>query len=429
MEKIQAVRGTKDLLPLEQSLHRYITETALHTAALYNFKEVSTPIMEFSQVFKRTLGDFSDIVNKEMYTFLDRKGKELTLRPEGTAGIMRAILSEGLLKDLPLKYFYCGPMFRYERPQKGRQRQFHTVGVEHVAMEKSPQADAEVIAQAQLFLSRLFKNQINNIILEINSLGDNEDRKKYTQELKNYFNQHKNQLSPDSINRLDTNPLRILDSKDKQDQEVIKNAPSIMDFLSTESKEYFQEVKDLLIDFNIPFKENTQLVRGLDYYSHSIFEFKSDLLGSQSTLLAGGRYDQLMSLMGGPNYSGVGWAAGIERLSLIIKENKELVENIEKNITLALLPVSKEDEAFAFKLAHSLRTKGISVELITQGNISKKIKKALKTKSLYNILIGQEEIKSEVCTVKTSANKQEHKVKLSQLASFFAKDRSAKDRD
>lgn len=421
MEKIQAIRGTKDLFPLEQSIHRYIIEKALHTAQLYNFKEVSTPIMEFSQVFKRTLGDLSDIVNKEMYTFLDRKGKELTLRPEGTAGIMRAILSEALLKDLPLKYFYHGPMFRYERPQKGRQRQFHQIGVEHISVEKSPQADAEIIAQATLFLFNLLGKNADNIVLEINSLGDAKDRENYIKELNIYLKKHENQLSTDSVRRLSTNPLRILDSKSKQDQDVIKNAPKILSFLSENSKEHFKKVKTVLKNFNIPFVENPQLVRGLDYYSHSIFEFKSDLLGAQSTLLAGGRYDKLMSLMGGPNYSGVGWAAGIERLSLIVQENMQLIQSIEKNITLALLPVSKEEEAFCLQLAQKLRANNISVELITQGNISKKIKKALKIKSLYNILIGQEEIKSQTCVVKTSANKQENTIELSKLSSFFKK--------
>ncbi len=419
MEKIQPVRGTKDLLPLEQSIHRYIIDTALNTAKLYNFKEVSTPIMEFSQVFKRTLGDSSDIVNKEMYTFLDRKEKELTLRPEGTAGIVRAILSEGLLKDLPLKYFYQGAMFRYERPQKGRQRQFHQIGVEHISVEKSPQADAEIIAQAKLFLSNLLKDSADNIILEINSLGSYKDRENYIKELKIYLEKHKNKLSDDSVNRLETNPLRILDSKSKQDQEVVANVPSITDFLSSESKEYFNQVKNILNSFNIKFTENPKLVRGLDYYSHSIFEFKSDLLGSQSTLLGGGRYDRLMSLMGGPDYSGVGWAAGIERLSLIIKEDVLLTKSIEQNITLALLPVSKEEESFCLQLAQNLRKDNVSVEIITQGNISKKIKKALRIKSLYNILIGQEEIKSKTCIVKTSANKKEDKVNISDLSSFF----------
>lgn len=421
MEKIQAIRGTKDLFPLEQSLHRYIINTAFHTAQLYNFKEISTPIMEFSQVFKRTLGDFSDIVNKEMYTFLDRKGKELTLRPEGTAGIMRAILSEGLLKDLPLKYFYQGPMFRYERPQKGRQRQFHQIGIEHISTAKSPQADAEVIVQAQLFLSNLLQNNTSDITLEVNSLGDNQDRANYIKELNSYLNTHKSKLSPDSLKRLETNPLRVLDSKSKEDQSVIKNAPSMEKFLSANSKEYFNEVKQILSDLGVNFVQNSLLVRGLDYYSHSIFEFKSPLLGSQSTLLAGGRYDHLMSLMGGPNYSGVGWAAGIERLSLIIQENSNILNDIEQNITVALLPVNNTEVSFSLQLAHKLRTNNISVELITQGNISKKIKKALKIKSLYNILIGENEIKSQTCIIKTSLDKKEHKIKFSDLISFLKK--------
>ncbi|MBE8162455.1 MAG: histidine--tRNA ligase [Bdellovibrionaceae bacterium] len=421
MEKIQAVRGTKDLFPLEQSVHRYIIETALHTAKLYNFKEVSTPIMEFSQVFKRTLGDFSDIVNKEMYTFLDRKNKELTLRPEGTAGIVRAILSEGLLQDLPIKYFYHGPMFRYERPQKGRQRQFHQLGVEHITVEKSPQADVEIIAQAQLFLSNLLGNNKDQWVLEVNSLGNTKDRESYIKELTKYLKKHQNQLSPDSVKRLETNPLRILDSKSQDDQQIISNAPCLTDFLCKESLQYFQQVKDLLNAFGIAFKENPQLVRGLDYYSHSIFEFKSHLLGAQSTLLAGGRYDQLMALMGGPNYSGIGWAAGIERLSLMVQEQQALMQVLKNRVTLALLPVSQQEEFFCLELAQELRKNTISVELIFQGNISKKIKKAVKINSVYNILIGPEEIQSQTYIIKNTSTKKENTITHKDLISFLKK--------
>lgn len=419
MEKIQAVRGTKDLLPLEQSLHRYIIDSALKTAQLYNFKEVSTPIMEFSQVFKRGLGDFSDIVNKEMYTFLDRNNKELTLRPEGTAGIVRAILSEGLIKDLPLKYFYQGPMFRYERPQKGRQRQFHQIGVEHISINKSAQADAEIIAQADLFLSNLLADKTAHSVLEINSLGDSQDRINYTKTLTNYLTQNKKQLSPDSLKRLELNPLRILDSKSEQDQNIIKKAPKILEFLSTESKQYFTELKSILKQLDIAFVENPQLVRGLDYYSHSIFEFKSDLLGAQSTVLAGGRYDKLIKLMGGPDYTGVGWAAGIERLQLLLSNQVNLHKQINKSICLVIIPVSQQEVHFVLNLANDLRKNNISVEIITEGNLSKKIKKALKIKSVYNILIGEQELQSQSCVVKSSATKEENKMAFSKLISFL----------
>ncbi len=307
---LQSVRGTHDLLPEAQAKHNTIIGVARSISERFGFQEMSTPIFEFADVFKRTLGEASDIVNKEMYTFKDRNDEEITLRPEGTAPIARAFISEGLSQRTPLKLFYQGPMFRYERPQKGRQRQFHQFGVELLGVA-SPYADVECLTLAHEILKGL--NVLTTSSLQINSIGDDESRAKYTAALVKYLKENSAKLSEESQKRLTTNPLRILDSKSEGDQALLKNAPLISEFYNETSKSFFDTICGTLKNTGIPYHVNPFLVRGLDYYTHCVFEFRTTALGAQDAILSGGRYDGLIGQMGGPATPGIGWAAGIER--------------------------------------------------------------------------------------------------------------------
>ncbi|MGI4800141.1 MAG: histidine--tRNA ligase, partial [Janthinobacterium lividum] len=314
-EALQPVRGTRDLIGDEQRRHAHVIETARRVAGLYGLEEWATPIFEETRVFARTLGDTSDVVTKEMYTFEDRGGDSVTLRPENTAGVCRALLSNGLTQSLPQKVFYAGPMFRYERPQKGRYRQFHQIGAELIGAPE-PLADAEIIALGWHILTVL--GIADSVVLELNTLGDATSRDAYRAALVAYFTAHKESLSSDSLNRLEHNPLRILDSKDEGDKALVRDAPTIQPSLTTEAAAFYDGLKTHLGRFGVPFRENPRIVRGLDYYSHTAFEFVTDQLGAQGTVMGGGRYDGLMQQMGGPAIPAVGWAAGVERLSMLL---------------------------------------------------------------------------------------------------------------
>ncbi|MCC7259527.1 MAG: histidine--tRNA ligase, partial [Alphaproteobacteria bacterium] len=311
MSKLQPVRGTHDILPEEGRKRRFITETAREIASRYGFDEFATPVFEFTDVFARTLGDVSDIVSKEMYSFTDRGGESITLRPEFTAGLARAFLSNGLQQNTPVKAFCHGPVFRYERPQKGRMRQFHQIDAEIIGVA-GPQADIEVIALADHILRTL---GVAPITLELNSLGDVESRKAHRAALVEYFTGHQAALSEDSKARLTKNPLRILDSKDEGDRKIVADAPVLTEYFNEASQEFFAAVKEGLTALGIAYTINPRLVRGLDYYCHTVFEFTTTALGAQNAVLAGGRYDGLMAQMGGPETPAIGWAAGIERLT------------------------------------------------------------------------------------------------------------------
>ncbi len=295
-EKLQAPRGTQDLMGDEYRVHAHITAVANQIAETYGYEPIATPIFESTSVFKRTIGETSDIVGKEMYTFQDRGGDDLTLRPEGTAGAIRAVISNGLTQNMPLKLMYTGPMFRYERPQLGRRRQFHQIGVECLGVSH-PYVDVETIALGYQILKTL--GLADRVVLEINTIGDTESRQAYRQALINYFIPIKDKLSHDSQDRLMRNPLRILDSKDEGDRVLVKDAPQFEDYLNESSTSFFAEVCVGLDSLNIPYQINRRLVRGLDYYNHTAFEFVTTDLGAQGTVLAGGRYDGLMSQMGG----------------------------------------------------------------------------------------------------------------------------------
>ncbi len=409
---LQPVRGTQDILPDENRLHRHVENVAFLTSELYGFGEISTPLFEFTDVFSRTLGDASDIVTKEMYTFEDRGGDRLTLRPEGTAGVARALISNGLAQNLPLKYFYRGPMFRYERPQKGRRRQFHQVGVELLGVAGT-QADIEVIALAQHFLSTLGMD--NAITLELNTLGDLESRETYRAKLLDYLTVYKDDLSYDSRERLERNPLRILDSKDEGDQRIITDAPLLKDSLNDTSHQFFDDVLEGLARLAIPYKLNNKLVRGMDYYCHTAFEFTSTDLGAQGAVLAGGRYDGLVGEMGGPSTPGIGWAGGVERLSMLMQTAPEGQRPI------AIIPTGQDTESDALMLSHQLRLRGFRIEHGYTGNVGKRMKRANTTNARAAIILGDDEISRNVGLIRDMDSGEQTEVSLDLIDDFLSK--------
>ncbi len=389
--KLQPVRGTRDIIAEEARLFREIENRFMEIAKIYDFSEIETPIFEFTSVFKRTLGDASDIVNKEMYTFEDRSGDSLTLRPEGTASVARAVISNSLLRDLPLKLFYSGPMFRHERPQKGRYRQFRQFGVELIGVE-NPLADIEVIAFAWDFFKSF--NLLSKVVLEINTIGDVESRENYKKSLVDYFSRHKEKLSPESQERLTHNPLRILDSKDESDKEIILKAPPFSDHLNSESQMIFKNVLEGLSELGIQYHINPRLVRGLDYYSHTVFEFTTQHLGAQNAVLSGGRYNHLIEQMGGPSTPGVGWAAGTDRLSLLLEKPSPL------GTSVAVLATDPGGEKEMLKTLQHLRALKIPSQPIYSGNISKQLKKADKRNCSHAVLIGSDEVVQKIYQLK-----------------------------
>lgn len=407
-QKLQPVRGTKDLLPNEHRLYSHVVKLAEDTSSLYGFHEIATPIFEFTEVFKRTLGDESDVVAKEMYSFDDRGGESLTLRPEFTAGIARAFLGGGLGNQFPLKLFSSGPVFRYERPQKGRQRQFHQVNFEMLGVGE-PQADVEMISLGMHLLQKLGLS--DSITLELNSLGDTESRLRYRTALVEYLNDYKNDLSDDSRTRLEKNPMRILDSKDEGDKAIIADAPTIGDYYSDHAREFFQTVMHGLDSLTIPYTLNSCLVRGLDYYSHTAFEFTTNALGAQNAVLAGGRYDGLMQTMGGAPTPAVGFAGGIERLMALC----ENIAPIEAPRPLVLIPIGDAAQLEALKLAHMLRHEGFMVELGYNGNVKKRMKKANQQHALAALIFGDDELSQGVITLKHFDHGIEETVATSQL--------------
>jgi len=379
-DNVYRQRGVKDLIQEDALLYQTSAEKFLYITKLYNFKIIETPIFEKEILFKRPLGEDSDIVTKEMYSFEDKGGDRITLRPEGTAPTVRSVIEHKLYETLPLKLCYFGPMFRYERPQKGRYRQFHQFGTE-VFSEKSPETDAESILMACDFIKSLGIDT-SSTTLHINSLGSDEDRMKYREVLRQFFSLHFDELSEISKMRFHKNPLRILDSKEQEDIKLIADVPSILDTLSKDSREYFEKVISILDQNAIKYKLDKYLVRGLDYYTDTIFEFKSDSLGAQSTFLAGGRYDNLVELLGGPKLSGFGWAAGYERLALISRLAPH------KNTLIAVL---SDDTNSSFKVAQYLRNNGISTEILIGNSFKHLLKKAFKSNPDYAIFIGEDE--------------------------------------
>ena len=407
MSNLQPVRGTHDLMFDDIRRHRAIEDAAFEIAGRYGYGEIATPVFEATEVFTRTLGDTSDIVTKEMYTFETKGGERITLRPEGTAGVARAFISGGLAQQTPLKFFYRESMFRYEHPQKGRQRQFHQIGVELIGVP-GPQADVEVIALGHHILTAL--GVAGNIKVELNSLGDGESRTAYRDALIAFLGGHLETLSPESRERLQRNPLRILDSKDPADKALVANAPRYSDYLNPASRDFFLAVQDGLARLEVPFNLNPGLVRGLDYYSHTAFEFTTDALGAQGTVLAGGRYDGLIPSMGGPATAGTGWAAGVERLAMLIPEPAAAVRPI------AVVPVGADEVQAAEKLAHTLRLQGFAVELGYSGDMGKRLKRANKLKARAAVILGADEVRDGVVTLRDLDSGEQKKVTQAELA-------------
>jgi histidyl-tRNA synthetase len=411
MVSLQPVRGTHDLLPDDMRAHRHVSDIARDAATRYGFDEMATPMFEFSQVFKRTLGDTSDVVNKEMYTFVDKGGDEITLRPENTAGVARSFISQGLSQNVPVKFFYSGPMFRYERPQKGRLRQFHQIGVELIGVEQV-QADLEVIACGARVLDEL--GVLGETVLELNTLGDGESRDHYRKVLVSYFEKYANDLSPDSQDRLQRNPLRILDSKNERDRELVADAPVFEHFLNESSASFFAALRDGLDALEIAYSLNPRLVRGLDYYCHTAFEFTTQVLGAQGAVIAGGRYDGLIGMMGGRETPGVGWAGGIERLAMLCGDPPQVVRPI------VVIPVGDDARTVGFNLTETLRRTGYRVDIGYTGNLSRRMKRANRLNAVATVMLGDDELARSVVTVRHMDTGEQEEVSLASLPEFLA---------
>jgi histidyl-tRNA synthetase len=411
VETLQPIRGTRDIIGDDQRRHTHVIATARATAGLYGFEEWSTPIFEDTRVFARTLGDTSDVVTKEMYTFADRGGDSLTLRPENTAGICRALVTNGLTQSLPQKVFYAGPMFRYERPQKGRYRQFHQIGAELIGPPE-PLADAEIIALGWDILNRL--GIAGDATLELNTLGDAPSRDAYRTALIAYFSSYRDQLSQDSRDRLLRNPMRVLDSKDEGDRALVANAPTIEPFLTSAAAAFYDGVRSSLSRLGVPFRENPRIVRGLDYYSHTAFEFVTTRLGAQGTVMAGGRYDGLVAEMGGPSTPAVGWAAGVERLSMLLAGAPAAPQPV------AVVALGEAAEAAALAVLCQLRAAGVRAEMAYRGNMKKRMERANKINARAAVILGEEELAAGVAAVKNLGTGVQERVPLEALAAYLA---------
>ncbi len=411
MTDLQPVRGTRDLIGEDQRRTSHVADTARRIAATYGFDEWTTPIFEDTRVFSRTMGETSDVVMKEMYSFSDRGGDSLTLRPEGTAGVCRALVSNGLTQSLPQKVFYAGPMFRYERPQKGRYRQFQQIGIELIGPGE-PLADAEVIACGWAILQAL--GVAADTMLELNTLGDKDSRAAYRDALVAYFTEHQAALSQDSLTRLDRNPMRILDSKDEADRRIVANAPTIGAYLTPDAAAFYAKVQEHLTRFGVPFVENPRIVRGLDYYGHTAFEFVTRKLGAQGTVMAGGRYDGMVAEMGGPPTPAVGWAAGIDRLAMLMETPPP------PPIPVAVVPIGDAAEAAALPVLQALRAAGIRAEMAYRGNLRRRMERANKIGARAAVIIGDEDLKNGIAQVKDLATGAQDAVPLADIAAHLS---------
>lgn len=411
---MQTIRGTKDILPNEISAWQNLYLQTLQLLKLYNYYEIRTPIIENTEVFLKSVGNDTDIVSKEMYRFTDQGQRDISLRPEGTASIARAVASNKLYNSSPIqRLWYMGPMFRYERPQHGRHRQFHQLGIECIG-SKNPIADVEVISIASNLLETL---QFDQYEIEINSLGTEEERGVYTMAFKTFMEDYKDELDKESQKRLKNNPLRILDSKSKRIQEIIQNAPCISKFLTKESQEHLSIVLESLEQLKIPYKINRKLVRGLDYYNHTTFEIISNKTGKNLTLCGGGRYSNLVKQFGGPELSGVGWAIGVERLLLIQNEAQNLnAQDLRFDIITEGIDAEKE----SCKLSILLAKNDIMFNLNLQNqNIQKQIRKAINNKAIACLIIGNNEMQDSTITIKWLKEHSQETIPRENLLSYL----------
>ncbi|MDJ0730255.1 MAG: histidine--tRNA ligase [Crocosphaera sp.] len=402
MGTIQTLPGTRDILPEEIGYWQYVESIATQILSRAMYYEIRPPIFEQTSLFERGIGEATDVVGKEMYTFTDRGDRSLTLRPEGTAGVVRAYLQNNLYAVGGVqRLWYCGPMFRYERPQAGRQRQFHQIGLELIGTA-DPRADVEAIALGTDILKTL---GLQSLKLDINSVGDRKDRQNYREALVNYFLPYKEELDPDSQDRLERNPLRILDSKAKRTKEINQNAPNILQYLGDTSKKHFDQVQQLLTDLGIEYNINPCLVRGLDYYTHTAFEMISDDLGAQATVCGGGRYDGLVEELGGNSTPAVGWAIGMERLIILLKQ---LQASPQMTPDLYLVSRGEAAEAQGLILAQKLRAEGLTVELDMSGSaFAKQFKRADRSGAIACLVLGEEEAANKTLQLKWLQTKEQ----------------------
>ena len=397
MESLQSLRGTVDLLPAQTPFWQRVEAVAREQFRRAGIAEIRTPLLEVTELFARGIGEATDVVGKEMYTFLDRGERSCTLRPEGTASVVRAAIQHGLLSQGPQRLWYGGPMFRYERPQAGRQRQFHQIGLEFLGFA-DPRSDAEAIAIAWDLLAEL---GLGGLALELNSLGSPEDRQRYRQELVAWLEGHREQLDPDSQQRISTNPLRVLDSKNPGTQALLAGAPTLAAALSAESQERFERVQQALSRLEIPYVINPRLVRGLDYYGHTAFEITSSQLGAQATVCGGGRYDGLVGQLGGPATPAVGWALGMERLVLLAQAASEPAASQAAAPDLYVISRGEAAEAQALPLTRSARARGLAVELdLTAAAFGKQFKRADRCGARWAAVIGESEATEGVVVFK-----------------------------
>jgi len=411
---MQPLRGTRDILPNEIIYWQKVYEIAKQILTNNSYSEIRTPILENTELFLRSIGNYTDIVNKEMYNFNDQGKRNITLRPEGTASIARSIISNKLYINNKInRLWYLGPMFRYERPQKGRQRQFHQLGIE-CAGSSIPMADVEVIRLAIKILQKL---QLSNWVLSINSIGNKQEREKYTFKLSQYLNKYQLDLDKDSQNRLTNNPLRILDSKDLKTQEILIKAPKLREYLKTESLSHFNNVCKQLDYLHIKYKIDDNLVRGLDYYNYTAFEIKTPSINQQNTICGGGRYDELIKQLGGPNIPSVGWAIGIERL-IILTENKLKIEKQQKTIYIANSSIFQSE--IIWKIIEIIDKYQFNFEIdLSRNNLNKQLKRANQIKATICFIIGDDEIKNQYITVKWLQTSTQQKIKLTQLQGYL----------
>ncbi|KAF0152326.1 MAG: histidyl-tRNA synthetase [Ignavibacteria bacterium] len=415
---IKAVTGTNDILPAEILRWNYLEEIVKKTFAQFNYKEIRTPIFELTQVFARGIGEATDIVSKEMYTFIDRSGDSLTLRPELTASVVRAFVEHSLDKKQGLnKLFYFGPMFRQERPQAGRFRQFHQFGAEALGSHDAL-VDAEMIIIAYDIIAKL---GLKNLEVKINSLGVPNSRKNYKNVLRSYLNEHLDNLSEESLKRLETNILRVFDSKDERDKSVMKSAPLLLDYLDSESIEHFEKVKSALQRANVPYQVDAALVRGLDYYTHTTFEVVSGSVGSQSALCGGGRYNGLVKELGGPDLPGVGFAAGVERI-LLACENEKSFEAEEERIDVFIITIDKTLQSLSFQTALSLRRSGLIIETdYLSRSVKAQMREANKLNAKFVLFIGGDEFANDEVVLKNMATSEQKNINKENLVEIINK--------
>lgn len=417
--RLQKPKGTQDILPQEAARWQYVENVARETFKKYNYGEIRTPMFEHYEVISRSVGDTTDIVTKEMYDFYDKGDRHITLRPEGTAPVVRSFVENKLFApevQKPVKMYYIGSMFRYERPQAGRLREFHQIGVEAFG-SKNPATDVETIAMAYQLFNEL---GIKDVTLHLNTLGSPESRKNYRQALIDYLTPMRETLSKDSQRRLDENPLRVLDSKEKEDKVAVENAPSILDYLDEESQAYFDAVREMLEALEIPYLIDTNMVRGLDYYNHTIFEFITKVDKSELTICAGGRYDGLVEYFGGPETPGFGFGLGLERLLLIL-EKQGIALPVETGLDVYIAVLGEGANSKALQLVQAIRQQGFSAE---RDYLNRKIKAQFKSADLFNartlITLGESEVESGQVTLKNNSTREEVSTSIDDLMTDFA---------